>query len=58
MPWTNTLTKEQIDNKPTEVVIDGQTITNPTDQQLVLAGWYHLVPFDMGGGQIINPQWQ
>lgn len=57
MPWTNTLTKQQVADKPTEAVIDGQTITNPTDQQLVLAGWYQLKPLVMAN-EVINPQWQ
>lgn len=57
MPWTNTFTKEQVADKPAEVVIDSQTISNPTDQQLVDAGWYQLKPLVMGN-EIINPQWQ
>lgn len=59
MAWTNTISKEQVADRPATLEINGVQVPTQgmTDRDLKQYGWYELKPLIMGS-EVINPQWQ
>ena len=50
----NTLTKQEANELPNHVIINGKRINNPTSEQYAAAGWIDLVPFETPAGMVNN----